>query len=547
MTSTYRRFPALIGTLAVAIVCTTLADSAHAEGTPAAAPTQLDVDPSRASARATFETFLSTIVAAREDDGSDLGPAVACLDLSELPPAGSEEVGIDLALKLKDVIDRIAFVELSTVPNDASGSPYVFWKDPATSAAIVIARTSAGDWRFTRATVAAIDQLYRAAATRARVAGVTPSPTKLSPALWLRSQMPSELRNVGFVMEHWQWLALFVLLGLGVLVSRLARLLIQKPLGKALTRREWRVPTALLKGALRPLGLIAMSLVWITGLRWLGLPPELHSFFSVLFSFLAALGCVWLAFAVINIIANILSHRAVSTPGRFDDLLVPLFRKSAKIVATAIGVVFIADVVGISPASLLAGLGLGGLAVALAAQDTVKNFFGSLTVLLDRPFEIGDAVIIGGDTEGVIEEVGFRSTRIRTYENSLITLPNSNLISAKVDNLGKRNFRRFKTTLGLSAETAPAQVDTFCQQLEARVGAHPVADADTISVHLDALGASTLDVVLVARLITTDSGVANRAKHEILLDILRLGSELGVEFPYPTQTLHVRTPTEDVA
>ena len=128
------------------------------------------------------------------------------------------------------------------------------------------------------------------------------------------------------------------------------------------------------------------------------------------------------------------------------------------VLVTVVGLVFLASVLRINVTSLLAGLGIGTLAFGLAAQDSVKNLFGSLTVIFDRPFHVGQWVKIGSH-EGTVEEVGFRSTRIRTFYNSQVTLPNSRLTTAIVDNMGRRRYRRIKTMLSLQYDTKPEQMN----------------------------------------------------------------------------------------
>ena len=514
------------------------ASAAAPAAAPAAPP---EVPEALRSARATMRTFLTALTAAASTGAAaDLDAAAACLDLSELTAPARAESGRDLAVKLKEVIDRIRFVLYDELPDAPVGPPYVFYRDSLTGHVIALAADATGAWRFTPDTVAAIEDLYRALESHAKVPGVAATPADLSPSLWLRSKMPEPLKRVGFLMEHWQWLALILLVLVGALLARLIRWLLFGPVDRWLAHRALVVPSELVIAALRPLGLIVMALTWVLGLRWVGLSPEVQSVFTVAVKFLAAFGVVAFAFRLIDLASHVFARRADATPGRFDDLLVPLIRKSAKVVFAAIGIVFIADVVGVTPASLLAGLGLGGLAVALAAQDTVKNLFGSLTVLLDRPFDVGDAVIIGNDTEGVIEEVGFRSTRIRTYENSLITLPNANLISAKVDNLGARTHRRFRAVLGLTYDTPPEKLRAFTEGVRELIRSHPLTRKDNFAVFVHALGPSSIDVLVLVHFQTGAFDVAAGAQHELLLDVVTLASRLGVSFAFPTQTVVLR-------
>ncbi|HUP42395.1 MAG TPA: mechanosensitive ion channel family protein, partial [Thermoanaerobaculia bacterium] len=231
------------------------------------------------------------------------------------------------------------------------------------------------------------------------------------------------------------------------------------------------------------------------------------------------------------------------TRNRFDDLLVPLVRKSLKVFIAAFGLVFVADTLDIEVSSLLAGLGLGGLAVALAAQDTVKNLFGSLTVLVDRPFSVGDWVVVG-DHEGTVEEVGFRSIRIRTFYNSLITLPNSNLISSAVDNYGARRFRRWSTKLGIAYDTPPERIEAFCEGLRELVRRHPTTRKDIFHVYLNAFGESALEVLLYVFFEEPDWGAELAARHRLALDVLRLADTLGVELAFPTRTVWLHEAAE---
>jgi MscS family membrane protein len=235
----------------------------------------------------------------------------------------------------------------------------------------------------------------------------------------------------------------------------------------------------------------------------------------------------------------LLNEKAKKSENKFDDLLVPMISKSIKVFVVVIGVIFTADNLNIDVTSLLAGLGLGGLAFALAAKDLLGNFFGSLTVLLDRPFHIGDWVIIG-DVEGSVEEVGFRSTRIRTFYNSLITLPNSNLTTTTIDNMGARRYRRMKTMLGLTYDTPPEKIDAFCEGVRELVRLHPYMRKDYFHVYFNQYNSASLDILVYVFWETPEWNTELRERHRFLLDILRLAKQVGVEFAYPTQTLYLK-------
>ncbi|MCC6623033.1 MAG: mechanosensitive ion channel family protein [Deltaproteobacteria bacterium] len=506
-------------------------------------PPPKKVPKERRTPRATMQTFIDSAVAASAEGKEHyLDIAAACLDLSDVPVATRHETGRDLAIKLKEAIDRIEFIDFRTVPDDPNGPPWTFKYIAGLEAEIVIAPNADGEWLFTAGTVARIEDLYAFYEDRPKVAGVGGSGMDLSPSLWLRSQIPPELRGRFLGLETWQWAGLVALLALAWIIARIARFVLRGPVQSFLDRRSLAVPKELVYRLLEPLGVVAMGILWVLGLRWLGLPPELAAVTVLVAKFIAAVGVVRFAFRAIDIVTHVLKGRAALTPSRFDDLIVPFFDKSAKVLVVALGIVFIADVFGISPASLLAGLGIGGLALALAAQDTVKNLFGSLTVILDRPFEIGDDVKIGGDIEGTVEHVGFRSTRVRTYEHTLITVPNGNLISANVDNLGKRNFRRYRAIFQLAMETDPKQVIAFCEGLRELVRAHPNTRKEGFHAGLFDIGAHSLDVLFICHFTVTDYAGFIVARHRLLLDVVTLASRLDVELAYPTRKVQVVPP-----
>jgi len=258
---------------------------------------------------------------------------------------------------------------------------------------------------------------------------------------------------------------------------------------------------------------------------------------------LAAVAGVWSAYRLVDLVTDALQRRATGTESRIDDVLVPLLRKSVKVFIAAFGLVFVADNLDVDITSVLAGLGLGGLAFALAARETVANLFGSVTVLLDRPFDIGDWVRIG-DVDGNVESIGFRSTRVRTFYNSQITVPNSKLITAVVDNFGARQYRRIKTTLGLTYDTSPEKIEAFCEGVRELIRRHPYTRKDYYHVYLTGLGDSTLDILLYCFVETPDWATELREKHRLFADILTLATRLGVSFAFPTQTLFVEKEPE---
>ncbi|MXY73168.1 MAG: mechanosensitive ion channel family protein [Dehalococcoidia bacterium] len=251
-----------------------------------------------------------------------------------------------------------------------------------------------------------------------------------------------------------------------------------------------------------------------------------------------AAALVWLGFRGVDIFTDVLARRAEATESRLDDQLVPLLNTTLKGVMVVIGIIFILGNLGVNVTSLVAGLGLTGLAVALAAQDTMRNLLGGVTIFADRPFQVGDWVVLK-DIEGTVEHVGFRSSRVRTFYNSVVTVPNARIVDTHVDNMGLRQWRRYKTTLGLAYHTTPDQVQAFVEGVRALIRANPGMRKDYYIVEFHGFGASTLDVLVYCFINAPNWNDELRTRHVLNLDIMRLAEDLGVEFAFPTQTLHV--------
>ena len=513
----------LVPALAVAVDTPTPGD-----GPSASVPDELR------SPRATMTSFLGAFYV---DDGPDLERAVRCLDLSELPPSVRAFKGSEIAVKLKGVLDRTRLVDLEEIPDDPEGRPYRF--ERFDSGAVVIAPDASGRWLFSADTVRDLGAIFTEVGDRQVVEGVGRTADVVTPSMWLRSVAPESLKRRLFVLEGWQWLGLLVVVFAGVVAGRVAGLAATTAFEKVLRRRVSGIDHQLLARTVQPAVVLLTVLVWGVGAAWLGLPVEVLRVYIQAVEVVAVLAFVVTAYRLVEVFSDILARRAAATETRFDDLLVPLIRKSLKIFVVAVGLVMVLQSLQFEVTGLLAGLGLGGLAFALAAQDTVANLFGSATVLLDRPFQVGDWVKIG-EVEGTVEEMGFRSTRIRTFYNSLITLPNSALIKAAVDNLGARSYRRWSTRLGIAYSTPPEMIDAFCEGIRELVRQHPHTRKDYYHVYFNDFGGASLEIMLYVFFRTPEWATELRERHRLAVDIVRLAAELGVEFAFPTQTVFLR-------
>lgn len=256
-----------------------------------------------------------------------------------------------------------------------------------------------------------------------------------------------------------------------------------------------------------------------------------------------ALRTAWTGFLlwrILNIFLGIVEPRLSGTDTQLDDQLFRFVARGVRFVLVSLTAVFVLEAFGWAITSLLAGLGLGGLAIALAAQDTLANLFGSIVLFLDRPFKVGNVVVIG-DVEGVVEEIGIRSTRIRTFKDTLITIPNAKVASSSAENIHSFRRRRLLFELQLRLDTPPAKVEEAIRAIRQLLVDDPMVHEDHY-VYLTAIKDWSLEVMVWCFVATRDWGEWLERSQEIYLAILRKLEELGVKLAYPAHRVELGSP-----
>lgn len=512
-------------------------------------PAVSKVAAARRSPRATMKTFLEAMNA----EPQDLGAAVRCLDPTGQDPEAWKVLGLDLAAKLKIVMDKTKVVVHINIPDEPEGEKYVW--DTASTGNIVIGRIEEegdlqGEWRFTPKTLKTLDALYREHEKKSIIQELQDAGVKerLTFGLWLQKQMPQPLRATFWHLEAWQWLALLALIPLGWFVQLVVATLATRLLRSWFRRRGMDVGLDVQRRALRSSGAIVTVLFWYYAIQHLLLPEEVLKVLLPITRLALAVTGVWVGYRFVDVLGGHIAADKEVRLTRFDDVLIPMLRKTLRLVVFLVVILVVLAWWGQPPSSVLGALGIGGLAVAFAAKDTLGNFFGSITVLFDRPFGIGDWIVIG-DVEGTVERVGFRSTRVRTFYNSVVTIPNSQIVNTQVDNYGARRYRRARIMLSVTYSTPPEKMDAFCEGIRELIRLHPYTRKDYYHVYFNKFAASSLDILLYTFFEVPDWGTELRERHRLFVDILRLADKLGVEFAYPTQTVRLersRVPAEDV-
>ena len=337
----------------------------------------------------------------------------------------------------------------------------------------------------------------------------------------------------------WQVIGILILVFTVFVIHKLFTFVLEKVIIRILIiRGHEKIAGSYVLPVARPLSILIIFPILMIFIPVLQLSITVNSYVIL------ALKALWPVFATIagyrfvDLLSLYLTKLADKTENTLDDQLVPLARKALKVFVIIIGLLAILANLDIDILPLLTGLSIGGLAFALAAQDTIKNFFGSIMIFLDKPFQIGDW-ITSGDIDGSVEEVGFRATRVRTNRNSVTYVPNGMLADKTVDNLGLRRFRRFSTKLTIHYDTTPELIEAFVKEVQQVVTDHPSTVKDNWQVYLNDFGDSALVVLFIAYLEVATLTDELRCRQEIILEIIKVADRLGVKFAYPTRTLYM--------
>jgi len=348
-----------------------------------------------------------------------------------------------------------------------------------------------------------------------------------------------------FGIMAWQYVAAFLLILAGYTLRRIVMAVFGK--AKWITdRTSAKIDDILLKALERPLGFAFLLGGIALAIVVLPLPDEpvnIERFAYALLKTMSLLLVIWFFIRLSDGGMEFWASKADTTESKFDNQLIPILRKSIRVFLVVIGGVLAMQQLGYSVTSLLAGFGIGTAAIALASKDTLANLFGSIVIFVDRPFAVGDWVEIGSN-EGTVEEVGLRVTRVRTFANSMITIPNSMLTTQAINNWSRMKKRRIKMTIGLTYDAKADQVQQAVEKIRGIIRNDPNLHHDFFLVNFTELGASSLDIFIYCFTVTTAWGEHLDAKQELLLKIMSAMAEMGLEFAFPTQTLHLASMPE---
>jgi MscS family membrane protein len=323
----------------------------------------------------------------------------------------------------------------------------------------------------------------------------------------------------------------------GIAVSLLLRRIVSSVLKKARKKTE-NFFTILLDGLAGPMSFLVVFTGFYFSLLFLDLHGAVNLVALNIIQVLLTFTVIRVLFVVIDDVAIQMGSMADETESQLDDQLIPVLRKLAKVTITAIGIVFFMQLKNYPVSGIIAGLGIGGLAFAFAAQDSIAGIFASVALFLDRPFMVGDFVQVG-NVSGTIEEVGLRSTRIRTVAKTLVTIPNKEIVDSTIDNLSKRPMRQCSITIGVTYDATAEKMQELVTDLRKMLEEDDMAEQNGAHVHFTTFGDSSLNVEMLFFIRTTDYPKFLQSRQDINLKIMHVVENLGLDFAFPSTTVYL--------
>ncbi len=449
---------------------------------------------------------------------------------------------IQQAIKLKRILDgkglKVDFTKIPSNPNYIDSTSVsktnIYTLFPYQMPEVTVEKVG-NQWYYSLETCQAIDDLYAAE------------------FLWHTEKLQELIPTIGhyrvFHIELWQYAGLIALIIINIILFYIIKFIVFFTLKKLelwiVHRSNESINKALEKLA-RPI--VLLILMWFSKLMLpsLFIEVDVNRYLFLGLNIMEAVFWIYVFLKLVSVAMSIYASYADATENKLDDQLVPILNNFLTGIVVFIGLLKLLTLFGIEPGAVIAGASIGGLAVALASQDTVKNLIGTLMIFLDKPFQIGD-FINAGEVSGTVEAVGFRSTRVRAADTSLFQIPNSKLSEMVVKNMGLRTYRRYTTELGVRYDTPPELIEAFVTGIRKIIELQEATRDDAFNVEFSGFGASSLNIMVNVYFNVDSWNIEQSAKHELHMKILKLATALGVEFAFPSTTMYVEDFPEKTA
>ena len=463
--------------------------------------------------------------------GGDYERAAQYLDLRNLPRRIDKSEGPELARQLKIALDRTLWVELEQISGDPKGNvedglpsqreTLGYIKTPEKTVDILLQRIPREDgvliWKFSNRTVAEIPQLYKHFGYR--------------PFEEMLSKVFPDFTLLGW--QLWQW-ALFLI---ALPLTYLAALLPTWIVGRLVRGRETEMSRKFSLLITGPIRVVLWVLFIRAAVSYIGVSATGRSLFSA--GPLLTIALAWVAIRLVDLVFDWWAENLQEKGEESAAVLVQPVRKIAKGVVVLFAAILWLDNIGFNVSTLLAGLGVGGIAVALAAQDTLKNFFGSVMILLDKPFSVGQRVTVKGH-DGVVEDIGLRSTKIRLLTGHQATVPNDQMANIDIENIGRRPHIRRLTNITITYDTPPEKIEKAVNIIETTLDNHEGMETDfPPRVYFNEFNPYSLNILVLYWYHPPDYWSFLAFSQRVNLQIMREFEKEGIQFAFPTSTTYL--------
>lgn len=459
----------------------------------------------------------------------DYKRATNYLDLRALGPAQRAVEGPELSRQLEQLLDRNVEFDAGSLSRNPGGDTgnsshetVATFVEQGRTYELYLERVQLRPnylvWQFSSSSVGIVPQLYKLVGESA-----------------FERRLPEQLVKWTLLdTALWRWFALallaVVLTALSSLLSR-GLLRLARPM---LNRVSTYLHTQQLEVFVGPLRLLVIVVGFRAGMEFIGTSALLRLYLGRVLTLLFSIGVAWTAMRFMDVTTDRFRFVLSTGQGNLSSSLLPLVSKLVKIAIVVLAATAILSNWGYNTTTVLAGVGVGGLAVALAAQKTIENLFGGVALISDHPVLVGD-ICRFGDRTGTVEDIGLRSARIRTADRTLVTVPNAQFSSMTLENLSRRDKIWFHPRLSLARETSPAQIRQLLDSISRVLESNPKVDSASCSVRFAAVGTYSLDVDVSAYILTADDDEFSRIQQELLLRFLEAVESAGTHLALPTQ------------
>jgi len=442
---------------------------------------------------------------------------------------------IEKVIKLKKILDgKGLYIDLNKISNNPNYSDSIGYKNvykyvifPLRMPQISVEKIN-GKWYYSQETVAQIDELYN----------------QVFP--WyvhkLQKIIPVSGHKRIFGIELWQIAGILFLMIFTIVIIIIVKKIIYSVLEtiqRKITHKTSDFEEKLaLKRLAHPISLFVGIKIIDIAFPSLQFPIDINTWVFLSINIAETIFLIFILLKLVKVVMGIYADYTQKTDSKLDDQLVPILNNFLKGIVFVFGFFKILRLFGVDATTLLAGATIGGLAFALASQDTVKNLIGTIMIFIDKPFHIGDWIVTS-ELEGTVEKVGFRSTRVRAADTSIFQIPNSKLSEIVINNRGLLLFRRYKTELGLRYDTPPELIEAFVEGARKLILAHPKTNSEMYNVEFTGFGDSALLIMVNVYFESLVWADEQSSKHKLHIALLELAKGLGVDFAFPSTTVTI--------